>query len=308
MKSPVKTFYQLYTAILAGMYTKRGKIKRTKSLRTRIGKIRRTISFCKTILLATPLFFTPHTRQAVDQQEEYDAYVVSTAIDNYEELDALDADSPLDNSLEEKLGIRILGYPTEEDINAIDSFYSDPRNRQRMFLKYDVGLDRIVIFPPAMREHADYIGKTVFDRKEIQLFSGQVNNHGVAHHEFTHLGIHYLDENNYPFSKEWGAIAGSYNRVSERKEGRNKRYVYTNNEEKQDPLFGYITPYGGKSLEEDVATQVENVVVQPEAFGKVTESFEVYARKLELLFRYEFITAKEYQTAEKYLIEARLKP
>ncbi len=269
---------------------------------------RRFLSLCKTLILATPLFITPHNRQIVDQQEEYDAEVISTAIDNYEELDALDADSSQDNSLEKKLGIRILGYPTEEDINAIDIFYRDQKNHQRMFLKYDVGLERIVIFPPAMREHADYIGKTVFDRKEIQFFSGQVNNHGVAHHEFTHLGIHYLDENNYLFSKEWAAIAGSYDKVSERKEGRTRRYFYNNNEERQDPLGGYITPYGGKSLEEDVATQVENVVVQPEVFGRVTESFDIYAQKLELLLCYEFIMPDEYRTATRYLIEARLKP
>jgi len=268
----------------------------------------RFLSLCKTLILATPLFITPHNRQIVDQQEEYDAEVISSAIDNYEQLDALDADSSQDNSLEEKLGIRILGYPTEEDIKEIDQFYENRDNQRRMFLRYNVGLERIVIFPAAMREHADYLGKTVFDRNEVQFFSGQVNYHGVAQHEFTHLGIRYLDENNYPFSEEWAAIAGSYDKVGERKEGRTRRYFYNNNEERQDPLGGYITPYGGKSLEEDVATQVENVVVQPEVFGRVTESFDIYAQKLELLLRYEFITPEEYQTVTRYLIEARLKP
>ncbi len=276
-------------------------------MQTKKRRGKRFLSLCKTILLAAPLTFTPHNRDAINAQEEQDAYIVESAIENYQQLDEIDADSPLDNSLEEKLGIRILGYPTEEDIKEIDQFYENSQNQQRMFLRYDVGLERIVIFPPSMREHADYVGKTVFDRNEIQFFSGQINSHGVAQHEFTHLGIRYLEENNYSFSREWRAIAGSYNKVNEQKEGRVKKNFYNNNGEKQDPLWGYITPYGGKSLDEDVATQVENAVVQPEVWGRVTESFDIYAQKLELLLRYEFIIPEEYQKAEKYLIEARLK-
>ncbi len=277
-------------------------------MQTKKKRGRRILSLCKTILLATPLFFTPHNREVVDPEEEYDEYVISTAIENYEELDEIDADSPWDNSLEEKLGVRILGYPTRNDIEELETFYSDAKNRQRLFLKYDVELERIVIFPAQMRKHSDYLGKTVFDRGEIQFFSGQIDRHGIAHHEFTHMGIHYLEENNSPFLGEWKAIAGSYIRIEETKEGKTKKYLYQNEGEKTDPLWGYITPYGGKAIQEDIATFVEYTVTQPSAFKKVTESFEIYARKMELLLRYEFITADEFLTVEKYLLEAKLKP
>ncbi len=268
---------------------------------------KRVLSLCKTLLLATPLFFTPHNREVVDQQEEYHEYVLTTAIEKYEELDAIDADSALDNSLEEKLGIRILGYPTKEDIREIEDFYENSKNRQRVFLKEDVGLERIVIFPPQMKDHSGYLGKTVFDRKEIQFFSGQVNDHGIAHHEFTHMGIHYLEENDSLFLEEWRSIAGSYTHIEEIKNGKDMRYSYSKARERKDPWLGYVTPYGGKTLHEDVATYVEYVVTEPEIFGKVTESFEIYSQKLELLLCYEFITPEEFKEAEKYLIQARLK-
>ncbi len=276
-------------------------------MQTRNGKIRRTLSLCKTLLLATPLFFTPHNREVTNPQDEYDEYVLTTAIEKYEELDAIDADSALDNSLEERLGIRILGYPTKEDIEDLEEFYGNVTNRQRIFLKENMGLERIVIFPPQMKNHSEYLGKTVFDRKEIQFFSGQVNEHGIAHHEFTHLGIHYLQENDSPFIEEWRSIAGSYTHIEEIKNGKDVRYSYSKARDRQEPWLGYVTPYGGKTLHEDVATYVEYVVTEPEVFGKVTESFEIYSQKLELLLCYEFITQEEFKKVEGYLIQARLK-
>ncbi|MBI2102480.1 hypothetical protein HYT55_01465 [Candidatus Woesearchaeota archaeon] len=269
---------------------------------------RRIISLCKTLLLATPLFFTPHNREVVDPKDEYGEYILTTATQKYEDLDAIDADSAIDNSLEEKLGIRILGYPTKEDIDDLQNFYSDQKNRRRLFLREDMGLERVVIFPPQMRAHSEYLGKTVFDRNEIQFFSGQVNEHGVAHHEFTHLGVQYLEENNSPFLEEWKSIAGSYTHIEEMRTGKEVRYVYSKAREKQEPLFGYVTPYGGKSLHEDVATYVEYIVAQPEVFGKATESFDLYSRKLELLLCYEFITPEEFKKVDEYLTQARLKP
>ncbi len=70
--------------------------------------------------------------------------------------------------------------------------------------------------------------------------------------------------------------------------------------------YGYVADYGTANIDEDVATFTQFVITDPEFFkgrllqdSKLTQYSEVYRGKLDLLYKYKFITREQYQNALK---------
>ena len=213
----------------------------------------------------------------------------------YEFQDFFNLDSPLDDEVEESLGIRILGEPTKDDLEDLVNFYEE--NKTRIFMEQDVGVRKVFILPNELMENVDYRGEARKRNGRIRIFSGEFDDDKVHHHEWTHFAIWYLKDNNPSFIEAWKDVAGEYNKV----ERVNGNLFYVDGGEGFKPKQGYIRGYGGIDFEEDIATYVQEIVRYPERLLGVKDSFAIYEKKLELLRDVRLITLKEYETATTYL-------
>lgn len=277
-------------------------------MQTKERKRRARGSTWKAVLYSIPfLFFSAGEPRLKEEPRQWNEYVFSTTRDAYQQLDKIDADPENDNDLEEKMGIKILGHSTNEDIKELEKFYDSPQNKQRRFFQEDIGLERIVIFPRHLLKYTDSIGRADKEQREIDVFSGLVNSNGLLYHEFTHMAVFALQENEPEFEARWRLYAGGYDHVlvEEQPELNVTTFSYKDKEKKyQGPYRGYINPYGGTSFHEDVATFVQRAIYEPERFKEVGDSFHVYHKKIDLLFETGFLVKQEWRIIKSYLDEA----
>ena len=115
-----------------------------------------------------------------------------------------------------------------------------------------------------------------------------------------------------PFEKEWKAVAGSYDKVESialggvykdysqmGKEESDKLAAENGKDWMSKPRLGYVRPYGGQNILEDVATFVEKSD-NPDFFKPLLDSnnpnYDVrYKEKIDMLYNYGFITKSKYQ-------------
>jgi len=223
----------------------------------------------------------------------------------YQIQDRLDLDGSLDNPYEKELGVDILGEPTVKDLEKLVKF----RKKHLKGTFADLGIEEIIIFPTKYNSLADYgakyRGDTCVLNNQMWFFSGEIAERYFVH-EVAHCKHHKKKKEKTLFLWElkWKLLAGPYNKVI-----RIQQKGLMGVEKYLDgtiygPKYGYVDKYGGKNLEEDIATYVEEVVINPFEFRKVQTDFEIYHGKLELLLEADFITKPEYKRAVKFLEKA----
>jgi len=252
----------------------------------------------------------------VDKKEEDKWDPLAFDVFKYLVMDMFNQDSPLDDKVEDKLGIRILGEPTQQDLNDLVEFYE--KGKDLLYIKRDVGIKYVAIFPASFLEKIDddYWGLADHANHTVRLFSGIFAKHHIHTHEWTHFATKYLEkieEDRPNIIKRWKDVAGEYNKVH-KVEGYT-RYKFdpdpTNNPIR-GPKYGYASPYGGTNEWEDMSEFAEKVAKYPDMFKRVDSYFDTYEAKLGLLHDTlkriglpPLITDEQFAIAKASLQEAR---
>gem|GEM_PF-6776622 len=211
--------------------------------------------------------------------------------------------------IQEKLNIKMYGKPTTTDLEELLKASEEYTNTTSKSIT-DIGIKEIIIFPESEKTEVDYIGLSTTYANQLRLFSNNILTRGIIYHEFTHFYLDYLNQekplNYYSLRIEWNISAGFYNKVIPiQKRGIIDIKSYKDNT--QGTKFGYIHHYGGKSIDEDICTYVSEIKTLPKTFETVTDSFDIYAQKIDLLHKYNLIKAQEKEIALKYLHIAKTK-
>ncbi|MEK6897940.1 MAG: hypothetical protein AABX28_01130 [Nanoarchaeota archaeon] len=119
--------------------------------------------------------------------------------------------------------------------------------------------------------------------------------YGLFRHEMAHLFADSIKRKDNSFERQWRKIYG----ISGSRFDRTlNSWEYKDNSDPGTPKNGFVTPYGGSSLHEDIATFVENMG-NPEIFASVVNpsspQYDIrYRQKLDMLHQYKFISDDEY--------------
>lgn len=140
------------------------------------------------------------------------------------------------------------------------------------------------------------------------LSSGGKISRKTIRHELAH--VRHIDIHS-EFNSKWVEVSGDYDKVEGDRFNNHYNYkepflkeIFGKEETHESAKFGYVRPYGGTNRFEDVATYVGQVVRDPSVFeSKIdpdSEDYnEVYRKKLDLLYEYDYITDKEYKNVLK---------
>lgn len=240
----------------------------------------------------------------VNEYTEENEPLTITAL-KYEFSDFFALDGLLDDPYEEKLGIKIWGEPTADDLENLVRFTEKHLDKSWT----ELGIEEIIIFSEEDKERVDYIGKHKRNcwilNNQIWFFSGKVEEDHFVH-ELTHRR-HKIKRKYSIFlywGYKWNALAGPYDKVITKQERGLigvKSYLDGTT---TGPKWGYVRKYGGKNMKEDIATYVEEIVTNPAVFREVQNDFEIYRGKLELLLEAGFITNPQYEKALRHLEKA----
>ncbi|MDP2673051.1 MAG: hypothetical protein Q8O84_04530 [Nanoarchaeota archaeon] len=175
-----------------------------------------------------------------------------------------------------------LNYETRESINKIEILSSKEFDDYYPFFKV------FGAFPGAFASPTG----------TIVMRSGYESSlkHEAAHERHYDLGLIPGLSYGGEFNKKWDKTAGEYDKVISTKHG--DYYKDASGEIILEPRHGYTSAYGGKNIHEDVATFVD-YSNNPEFFKPLidptSEKYDKrYRQKLDLLYKYKFITDKEY--------------
>ena len=208
-----------------------------------------------------------------------------------------------------QLQLNIIGEPTAQDLAAIVTASAEYHRTTKQSLS-DLNIKEIVIFPAHKKQEVDYIGLSFPTQGQLRLFSGSILSEGVIYHEFSHFHLESLKQKNpwmyYMFTTAWNFTNGPYNDVIT-KQKRDVIDVLSYNDGRTGAHLGYITHYGGKSLDEDIATYIAAIKTTPETFSTITDTFDIYKQKLDLLKSNGFISEEEKNTALFHLTAAQTK-
>lgn len=233
---------------------------------------------------------------------------VRNIVQVYRERDLLAGnEGEAERRVEQRYGFNIIGDFTDDDLAAIEHVLGTRYNRERL---HQLGLRTIIIFGGEYSDEVDYGSQARFGEGVIRVFSGRVNDTGIFEHELAHIRANFYSRTDAYFWEAWDQVAGRYNRVVFRRGSPERGGVaqvqhYVDGTSVEVPHFGYARAYGGTDHQEDIATMVERVKIAPEHFGQVTESFDVYLSKFDLLERYGFIMHGEYQQVRRIIEQAR---
>lgn len=226
--------------------------------------------------------------------------LLQTYVEYHQERDRENTDAHLDDRFEKQYHVRIIGLPSERDIDELRQFYED--NPERIFMTEPIPLEEIVIFPRFLRPYATFTARALIFTGKVYLFSGLILKDETAHHEWTHFGIQYLDQQGSDFSPRWKEIAGEYDKVDAQRDKQEVLQLkYKDGHTSCGPHLGYMRCYGGTDLHEDVATFVEYIVGLPRQFRQIKDSHSIYRAKVDLLFEKKFITEDEWKTVKRYI-------
>jgi len=203
----------------------------------------------------------------------------------------------------------IIGEATAQDLTNIVNAATE-YHRTTNFTLSDLNITQIVIFPAHKKQEVDYIGLSYPTTGQLRLFSNNIFTEGVIYHEFSHFHLESLKQKNpwmyYMFTTAWNFTNGPYNDVIT-KQKRDVIDVLSYNDGRTGAHLGYITHYGGKSLDEDIATYIAAIKTTPETFSTITDTFDIYKQKLDLLKSNGFISDEEKNTALHHLTAAQTK-
>ncbi len=235
--------------------------------------------------------------------EEY-GYVHGSLIDPLYQIaeQYLQNNSPVasfQKSLEDYLGINILGEPLHSDLEDVANTFEQHKKRKFVGALEGIKLSSLIIFPSEYRSRVDYIGLSDKEGATVRLFSLEIEE-GILLHELIHFRIWQMEKENPAFIEKWDAVAGPYEHVVL---GQMRGFVGVKSykDGTQGARFGYICPYGGKDRQEDIATMAVAAIKEPLEFFYVQDTFDVYRQKLALLAEEEFITGQELETAIAYI-------
>ena len=199
-------------------------------------------------------------------------------------------DTTADDELENLIQIQISGEPTKEDIEDMLTFLKDPNNQKRSPVQYitELGIKNIVILPEKYKEEVDYIGlaQCTENNGEIRVFSRNIIKNGIFYHELTHCYTAWkrrTDPNYVIKEAEFASIAGPYNQIiTEEKKDIITAKAYTDICT-DGPRHGYLRPYGGRDIDEDIAVYGAEIITDPSIIANISESYDIYEGKLRIL-------------------------
>jgi hypothetical protein len=205
--------------------------------------------------------------------------------------------------LEEELGIRIFGQPTQEDRDKLQELISGPRYAGLAFQDHDIGLDHIVVLPFGDSNKVDWGGMAEIENGRVRIFSGYIDTLGIGRHEFNHFYIR--SDHASGLEQEWEEASLPYDKV-ELEPGRGVMIAvrYTDGTD-EGVHYGYASLHGGKNWQEDICEHVDTIAENPERYATAIGHFEIYEKKFEILRMWELITESEYTVALGHLLEAR---
>jgi len=224
-----------------------------------------------------------HAKQCAGEIHESDEDRLHTCVQYHRVRDMLDIDSPDDDVLENRLKLKIIGDPSLQDLREIETLFSHRNNRNRAFIK-NASINSILVLPKEAYEKVDYAGKAYRDDREIRLFSGRIMKQGTGYHELAHFGIWQAKQQYSWFIDTWEKISGRYDKVVlEPKRDVVAVKMYKDGST-TGPKHGYVEKYGGKSLDEDIATFTATCIMDRDVFDEIESNFGVYQNKTDLLY------------------------
>lgn len=127
---------------------------------------------------------------------------------------------------------------------------------------------------------------------------------GIFEHEAAHANQFRLEQNKeISFEKEWKNVAGESNKFDETIYTYKDFINYKKYADFSKAGYGYTSPYGTTNVHEDVATFTATIAADTKNFkGLLSEDHkwsDTYRGKLDLLYKYKFITKEQYQNALK---------
>jgi len=222
----------------------------------------------------------------------------------YQVKDWLEMDGSLDDSYEDKLGVKILGAGNKEDLEALVKLCKD--NLWKGESLSDLGIEEVIIFSEEEREKIGYVGRADKDGK-LRLFTDKITPNIVAH-ELGHHKIFQMLKADPSQKSRWEQLAGPYDKVKAIDiKGTETASKYVDGS--TGVSKGYSEPYGGLNWNEDMATHIAAVNTNPELYLQVHGDYDIYRKKLNFLLKKELIPINNCRKALAYIIfaEERMK-